>query len=653
MTKPKQHVSIQNPTDPQSRTPMKPSPFHEIEKSVYSALETYANVHRGSGHASTVTTALYEKARDAVLAHLNLSKKKYKVLFCSPGRAAALTDQLHTNAFHQLSSRDLGLAVGVRAIAISKKTLKSLRPVDTGGGAARLIAPKWVVWEHAPDLFEAGTPAVINIIAFVRALQLSGKANARNAFSESESLSANAQQLFEGILPGLSGETLMAELLETRIGRSMPVPTTRGMQPYINLDNSASTPTFAPIWDVVRFTWRQPAAVQEQIVQSVRTICAQFLNAPQTDYHTLFTWNTTEAVNSAARLVATDTPSDIAPVIVSTMLEHSSNDLPWRTIPGVQMEYLSINDEGFVDPSQLQQLLVEYNDEKKHGNQRIVLVSVSGASNVLGTCNRLSEISRLAHRYNARLFVDAAQLIAHRKIDIATDQIDFLAFSAHKVYAPFGAGSLIIKKQSLGIDEKTLSTLEQHGDENAAGISALGASLSLLNRIGMKHIEQKELSLTRHALMGLSNISNVRLYGIKAPDTLALSQKVGVIPFDVKGTMPATTARRLAEERGIGVRYGCHCAHITVKRILHIGPRLEAFQRIILRLVPMLKFQGVVRVSFGLENSIDDVDALVQTMLRFTDKQVSSTDLSQKEMKQAMGSFAEERVARVFATQTK
>ena len=101
--------------------------------------------------------------------------------------------------------------------------------------------------------------------------------------------------------------------------------------------------------------------------------------------------------------------------MVNTILEHNSNELPWRKLPGVALIRFPVDDEGFLDLNALETLLRAHNQEGRHGRKRIRLVAVSGASNVLGVCNDLAEISRIVHQYGARLLVDAAQLVAHRK----------------------------------------------------------------------------------------------------------------------------------------------------------------------------------------------------------------------------------------------
>jgi selenocysteine lyase/cysteine desulfurase len=239
---------------------------------------------------------------------------------------------------------------------------------------------------------------------------------------------------------------------------------------------------------------------------------------------------------------------------------------------------------------------------------------VSGASNVLGTCNDLAEISRIIHRYGARLLVDAAQLIAHRKIEVAGWGIDYLAFSAHKVYAPFGAGALLARKGLLRLSSSELELIRASGEENVGGIAALGKALLLLQRIGLDVIQAEEQALTGRALAGLAQIPGLTIYGIKDPASPRFARKGGVIAFDLKGILPSRVAKELAERGGIGVRYGCHCAHLLIKRLVGISPLLERLQGLIVTLLPQVNLPGVVRVSLGIENSEADVDTLIQAL---------------------------------------
>ena len=248
--------------------------FTKLERGVQAALETYSNVHRGSGHNSLVSTHLYEQAREIVLEYLGLDKARYTVIFCTPRRADLLKARLKPKNYQIVSSQDLGLPLGIRALAVDRKALPGGAPFQTGGGTARLVFPNWVIWARGADKFEAGTPAIVNVIAFARALRLTWQFG-KDAFQDASGNKRTASDiLYHDELEQYSGRELLAELRQTLIGRGVRVPTLEGDRPYINLDNGASTPTFTPIWDAVCQAWRQPGQVQREIAQEVKSICA-------------------------------------------------------------------------------------------------------------------------------------------------------------------------------------------------------------------------------------------------------------------------------------------------------------------------------------------------------------------------------------------
>ena len=586
--------------------------FADLERGVFAALETYSNVHRGSGYNSLVSTHLFEQARTIVLEYLGLTNSKYVVIFCSPGGAEALRAKLKPENYQSISSHEIGMPLGVRALVIKRKSLPGGVPFQTGGGTTTLVSPGWVIWAKAPDKFEAGTPSIINIITFARALLLIRKSGKDIFLNPAAEKLTAADILFRDELEKYSGKELLDELRKTLIGQAIYVPSAEGIRPYINLDNSASTPTFIPVWNAVRQTWQQPEQIQQEIIQQVKSICNEALDAPMTDYDLIFTSNTTEAINLAAESLSRESDPGIEPVILSTLLEHTSNDLPWRMIRKFSMIRLQIDPEGFLDLNELETVLTEYNQKGQHGKKRIKLMAVSGCSNVLGSFNYLQEISQIAHKYKVHLLVDAAQMVAHRKIEMERWGIDYLAFSAHKVYAPFGTGILFARKGFLNFNPAELRQIQSYGEENTGGIAALGKSLLILKRIGMEVIREEEKILTRHTLNGLANIDGLRIYGVKDPDSPRFSQKGGVIVFTIKGLMSDKVAKELAIRGGIGVRYGCHCAHILVKHILSVPPGLERFQRIIASLFRRLRFPGVARVSLGIQTTERDIDNLIQ-----------------------------------------
>jgi selenocysteine lyase/cysteine desulfurase len=623
--------------------------FAELERGVHAALETYSNVHRGSGHNSMASTHVYEQARDIVLETLGLDKDRYVVIFCTPRRAEALKAQLKPKSYQIVSSQDIGLPLGVRALAVDRKALPRGAPFETGGGTTRLVSPGWVIWAKAPDRFEAGTPAIVNVIAFALALRLIRRFG-DDAFwgATAEKLTAT-EILYGDELEKYSGRELLDELRQTLVGRGVRVPTAEGVQPFINLDNAASTPTFTPIWDTVRRTWRQPRQVQGEITEEVKSICARVLGAPRTAYDVIFTSNTTEAINLVAESLRVEAEPEVEPVVLNTFLEHNSNELPWRSIPGVSLIRLPVDAEGFVNLNELEMLLRAYNQEGQHGKQRIQLVAVCGASNVLGVFNDLADISRIVHRYGALLLVDAAQLVAHRVVETEGWGIDYLAFSAHKVYAPFGSGVLVVRKGLLNFSPAELELIRSSGEENAGGIAALGKALLLLQRIGLDVIQKEEQALTGRALRGMAQIPGLKIYGTVDPDSLRFARKGGVIAFDLGNILPGRVARELAERGGIGVRYGCHCAHLLIKRLVGVPPLLEQLQGLILRLFPRVALPGVVRVSLGIENSEEDVDTLIRVLGSIARQPRAEAE---KDVRQQMDDFVRAAARRVYAERT-
>jgi selenocysteine lyase/cysteine desulfurase len=230
---------------------------------------------------------------------------------------------------------------------------------------------------------------------------------------------------------------------------------------------------------------------------------------------------------------------------------------------------------------------------------------------VLGVVNDLAAISAIVHRYGARLLVDAAQLVAHRKVEVERWGIDYLACSAHKLYAPFGSGLLVARAGLLRFSPVERELIRSSGEENVGGIAALGKAMLLLQRIGLDVVQAREQALTARALRGLAQIPGLEVYGVKSPDAPRFAWKGGVIVFAMQSMLAPEVAQKLAA-RGMGVRAGCHCAHLLVKQLLKIPPPLAQFQRGLVTLLPKLSLPGLTRVSLGLENTEAEIDCLLE-----------------------------------------
>ncbi|MFX0138493.1 MAG: aminotransferase class V-fold PLP-dependent enzyme, partial [Candidatus Hodarchaeota archaeon] len=520
-------------------------------------------------------------------------------------------------------SQDFGLPLGVRAIAVKKKTLRKCSVIYTGGGMIKHVTSNYVVWADLPERFEAGTPNIVNVIAFAIALQ--SIKNPDKVFKRKLAnwIKSSRDILYHDEFVEYSGKELLFKLQKSLIGHEVKVPTKQGRKNFINLDNAASTPSFLPIWNTFCQILQQPEERHFEIIKDVRNICAKFLNAPIEKYDVIFTSNTTEAINIVARSLARLSNNGVKHVIVNTVLEHHSNELPFRYIPGTSLIRISVDDEGFIDLKELKGVLRDYNQDHKYGIKRIQIVALSGVSNVLGTCNDLQSISRIVHEYGAKLLVDGAQIVAHHKIDISDIDIDFFAFSGHKCYAPFGCGVLIVKKRSLTFDTNEMNRIKLSGEENVIGIATLGKAILLLERIGIDVIEDYEKELTRIALNGLNEIQGLEIFGVKNPSSSRFNYRGGIISFNLKTVPHNLAAKELAEYGGIGIRSGCFCAHLLIQQILKIqqiriiGARLTS---IIIPKITSMCLPGTLRVSFGIVNDITDVTCLLKTIEKINQK---------------------------------
>ena len=259
-------------------------------------------------------------------------------------------------------------------------------------------------------------------------------------------------------------------------------------------------------------------------------------------------------------------------------------------------------------------------------------MAVTAASNVTGCVSPVRRIARLAHRYGAKLLVDAAQLAAHRPLHMgapdAEDAIDFLVFSAHKLYAPYGSGGLIGPRdffrdgppavvgggtvQLVTQDEVLWAEppeLEEAGTPNLVGAVALAKSLRLLGKIGMERIMAHERRLLERLMQGLAAMPEVRLWG-----PVGASGRIGVVPFLVEGMEHALVAAALGHEWGIGIRHGCFCAHPYMAELLRLTPVEIAALRARLLAGDGRKHPGLARVSLALYNTEDEIDYFLRAL---------------------------------------
>jgi selenocysteine lyase/cysteine desulfurase len=342
--------------------------FEELERSVEAALEHYSNVHRGTGHSSVISTELFERARSIILRHLGLEERDHVVVFCSPRQADAFRSSLRPGSRATVvDSADLGLPLGVCAVAAPRVALPRGVPFETGGGTIKMVSPGRIAWADAPARFEPGTPNIVGVIALGAALNIAARRGA-NCFRSGRSVPLPPEAVFADRLDDLSGSALLDRLRERPFGLRARVPVDSGELDYVNFDSAASTPTFRPVWEAFCRALRQPEEAWPGIIAAARARCRDFFGAPAADYDLLFTGNTTEAVNVAARCLVAPDGADT--VVLNTMLEHNSNELPWRHCPAVTLVRLPVDAEGFIDLLALERLLREYNVAVRHGARR-------------------------------------------------------------------------------------------------------------------------------------------------------------------------------------------------------------------------------------------------------------------------------------------
>lgn len=420
------------------------------------------------------------------------------------------------------------------------------------------------------------------------------------------------------------------DLATSVVGWDYMVPVRSGeMKRYRFLDNGASTPMLTCVADVVNESLRWYSSVHRgsgfksklstHAYESARKVIEEFVGVEDDGTVAILCRNTTEALNILAHRLGLQ-PDD---VVITTVMEHHSDLLPWRG--RARVEYIGADDAGRIHLDELEQKLTEHADN-------VQLVAISGASNVTGVVPPLKEIARLVHKHGALFAVDAAQLAPHRKIEIGPtggdESIDFLTISGHKMYAPLGAGALIARKDAFREEAPLLRgggsvshvslagetwnntpDRDEAGSPNVVGVVAFGAAAATLMHIGFDRIVEHELRLTEHLLRGLKAIDGVTVYG---PDDLPVQvDKLGVVTFNVDALPFNHVSAILSAEHAIGVRGGRFCAQPYLEHLLGLSEEEVADVRLRMLAGDPHNLPGMVRASFGLYNSIDDVDTLI------------------------------------------
>ncbi len=344
-----------------------------------------------------------------------------------------------------------------------------------------------------------------------------------------------------------------------------------------------------------RGVYRFGARVDEEL-EDAREKVQQFIHAQHSD-EIVFTSGSTMSLN----LVASGWGKrnlGLGDEIIINEMEHHANFVPWQQLAaqtGAKCRFIPLTEDGQLDMIQFGDLL---SDKTK-------LVAVTSMSNMLGTINPISEITQRAHEVGAVVVVDGAQSVPHEITNVMANDIDFLVFSGHKLYGPSGVGVLYGKRELLNQtdpilfgghmidrvykDHSTWSSAPakfEAGTIQIAQVIALGTAVDYVNSLGMEAIQKHERSLLEYAFARLQELPGMQIYGP------GVDQRGAIISFTIEGAHPEDLAQ-LLDRRGVFVRHGHHCT---------------------MPLHDLLGVSATVRVSFGVYNTLSDVDALLDAL---------------------------------------
>ena len=409
------------------------------------------------------------------------------------------------------------------------------------------------------------------------------------------------------------------------VGIDEPVELEDGTtKPLINFDNAATTPALQPVVDEVNAElamygsigrgFSQKSNHSTDLYNATRDKVLAFVGADPERYTCFYVNNTTDGLNKLASALI-ESEDDL---VLATRIEHHANVLSWRE--RCRVIYAEVDDQGRVDYDDLERML-ESND--------VDYVTVTAASNVTGYVTDVHRVAAMAHKHGARIIVDGAQIVAHRAFSMVgqteEENIDFLVFSAHKMYSPFGGGAVIGLTDVLNehmpefygggtvrivSDEwqtyKDAPAAYEAGSPNYPGVVGLGKAIEVLEEVGFDDIEAHEKILNKKLVDGLKKVENVIIYG----DSDDLSDRVGVVSFNFSDINSLQLARKMSEIGAVATRRGAFCAHPYVWRLMGIS---EEQQRGFLECDDS-GTAGMIRVSFGIYNTEEEVDEFLKIL---------------------------------------
>ena len=429
----------------------------------------------------------------------------------------------------------------------------------------------------------------------------------------------------------------MTNALATLLGDDQVVPVADGTsRRYLSFDAGASTASLPEVADAVndflpRYSsvhrgagWKSQAATAAY--EEARAAVLSFAGNRGDDDIAVFCRNTTDALNHLSYRLQLS-PDD---VVVTTVAEHHANLLPWSRV--ARTRHVDVGRDGTFDLDDVVAVL--------DANPRPKILAITAASNVTGWLPPIAEIIEAAHERGVEVALDAAQLAPHRPIPAESD---YVAWSGHKMYAPFGVGVLAGKRSTfaegdpflhgggavamVALDEVAWAEppeREEAGSPNVVGAVALHAAMDTLSKIGWDAITAHEEDLATRLRRGLAAIPGVNLLG-PSLDTPTLA----VAAFNVEGQHHALVAARLATEFGMGVRHGCFCAHPYLGRLLGLDESQWARFRAEVLEGDRSRIPGAVRASCGISTTVEDVDALLAAIRTISEDGPGPVEYSQ------------------------
>ena len=400
-------------------------------------------------------------------------------------------------------------------------------------------------------------------------------------------------------------------------------------KPLINFDNAATTPALRPVMNEVNSKlemygsigrgFSQKSNYSTDLYNSTRNKVLDFVGADPERYTCFYVNNTTDGLNKLASALI-ESENDL---VLATRIEHHANDLSWRE--RCKVIYAEVDDQGRIIYDDIEKLLKE---------NKVKYVAVTAASNVTGYVTDVHRVAALAHKYGAKIIVDGAQIVAHRKFSMIgeteEENIDFFVFSAHKMYSPYGGGAVVGLTDVLNehmpefygggtvriVSDswqtyKDAPQVYEAGSPNYPGVVGLGKAIDILQEVGFDNIEAHEKALNQKLVDGLKQVDNMIIYG----DSEDISDRVGVISFKVADINTYQLAHKMSAIGAVATRRGAFCAHPYVWRLMGIP---EEEQRGLVECDDS-GTPGMIRVSFGIYNTEEEIDEFLEILSQAID----------------------------------